>query len=71
VYAYTKLNAALRRETSVSLDHAVLHFDSTAHCIHNTAELNDASVTRALDHTSVVNGDGGVNQIATESPKPR
>jgi hypothetical protein len=35
------------------------------------AELNETSVARALHYPPVVNGDGGINQIATERPQPR
>ena len=69
--ANAKLDAALRRKAGVSLDHAVLHFDGTADCVNDAAELNETSVARALHDTSVVDGDSRVNQIATERPQPR
>jgi class 3 adenylate cyclase len=37
--ADSKLNAALGRQASVALDHAVLHLDGAAHRIYNASEL--------------------------------
>ena len=71
VDANAKLNAALGRKASVPLDHAILHFDGTADCVNDAAELNETSVARALDDTSVMNGDSRINQIATERSQPR
>ena len=70
MYADPKLNPALRWKASVSLDHAVLHFDGASDSIHNTAKLDNSSVASALNHTPVMHGDGRVNQIATERPQP-
>jgi hypothetical protein len=64
-------NAALWRKASVSLNHAVLHFDGAAHCIHHTAKLDDAAVAGAINYAPVMHGDGRVNQITTERAQPR
>ena len=69
--ADAKLDATLRRKAGVAFDHAVLHFDGAAHRVDYAAELDDASVTRALHDASVMHGDGRVDQIATEGPQPR
>jgi hypothetical protein len=39
-----------------------------AHGIYHAAELDDASIAGALDHATVVYGDGGIDQIAAERP---
>ena len=41
VNADAKLDASLRRQARVALDHAVLHFDRAAHRVDHAAELDD------------------------------
>ena len=69
--ADAKLDALVRREAGVALDHAVLHFDCAADRIDHAAELDDASVAGALDDPAVVDGDCGIDQIAAQRPQPR
>ena len=45
---------------------AVLDFDGAAHRVDHAAELDDAAVAGALDDASVMDGDGGIDQIAAE-----
>jgi len=71
VDAYAKVYSSLGRQSGVAFNHAVLHFDSTAYGIDHAPKLDNNSVTSALHHTSVMDGDCRVNQIAAESPKPR
>jgi hypothetical protein len=71
VDANAKLNAPLRREASVSLDHSVLNFDGAAHGVNYAAKLNDASVASALNYTPMMHGYCRVNQVATERAQPR
>ena len=66
-----ELDAALRRHAGVALDHAVLHLDRAAHGVDHAAELDDAAVAGALDDPAVMDGDGGIDQIAAERPQPR
>jgi hypothetical protein len=40
-----ELDAALGRTAGVALDHAVLHFDGTAHSVHDASELYEDAVT--------------------------
>ena len=40
--ADAKLDAPLRRQAGVALDHAVLHFDGAAHRVDHAAELDEA-----------------------------
>ena len=69
--ADAKLDATLRRNAGVALDHAVLHLDGAAHGVDHAAELNEAPVAGALHHPPVMHGDGGVDQIAPERPQSR
>src|SRR5271170_2845537 len=69
--ADAELDAALWGKTGVALHHAVLDFDCTADCVNDAAELNETSVTSALHDAPVMNGDGRINQIATERPQAR
>jgi hypothetical protein len=61
-----KLDAALGRQASVALDHAVLHLDGAADGINNAAKLNEDAVARPLDDAAVMQSDGRVDQIAAE-----
>ena len=47
--ADAKLDAALRRQASIALDHAGLHLNPAAHRIDYAAELDDDAVPGALD----------------------
>ena len=69
--ANAELNAALGRQASVPLDHAVLHLDRAAHRIDHAAELNEAAIAGALDEAPAMRGDRGINQIAAQPPQPR
>ena len=69
--ADAELDAALRRQAGIALDHAVLHLDRAAHGVDHAAELDDAAVAGALDDAAMVHGDGGIDQIAAQRPEPR
>ena len=69
--ADAKFDAALGRKAGIALDHAVLHLDGAAHGVDDAAKLDDGSIAGALDHASVMHGDGRIDQIAAERPKPR
>ena len=71
MYADAKHDPALRRQTLVALNHAVLHFNGAAHRIHRAPKLHNGSVAGALDDAAVVHRNYGINQIAAKSPKPR
>jgi hypothetical protein len=43
-----ELDAALGRQTSVALDHAVLHLDGATNGIDDASELNEDAISRAL-----------------------
>jgi hypothetical protein len=69
--ADTEFNAALRRQASVALNHAVLHLDGAAHGVNDAAELDQDAVAGALHHTAVMHGDGRIDQIAAQPSEPR
>jgi hypothetical protein len=58
VDADAELDAALRGQASVALDHAVLQLDGAAHGVHDASELCEDPVTRPLDDATVMDGDG-------------
>jgi hypothetical protein len=55
-----------RSSLDAALDYAVLHFDAR---IDHAAELDDASVTPALDDAAVMRGDRGVDQVTARRPR--
>ena len=69
--ADAKFDSPILGHSGVALDEAVLHFDRAAHRIDHAAELDDRAVAGALDDAAVMGGDGGVDEIAAEAPKPR
>ena len=66
-----KFDALVRRDPSVALDHRPLDFDGAAHRVDDAAELDDAAVAGALDDAPVMHGDGGIDQVAAQTPEPR
>jgi hypothetical protein len=48
-----------------------LNLDCAAHSVDDTAELDNAAIAGPLDDTTVVGGDGGVDEIAAQAPKSR
>ena len=64
------LDALVRRDPSVALDHRPLDFNGQVHCVDHAAKLDNASVPRALNDPAMMHGDGRVDQIAAQRPKP-
>ena len=62
--ADAKHDAAVLGHAGVALDHGVLNFDRAAHRVDDAAELDDRAVAGALDDTSVMHGDRGIDRIA-------
>ena len=69
--ADAKLDATLRRQAGIALDHAALHFDRAAHGVDHAAKLDEAAVAGALNDAAVMDGDGRIDQVAAERPEPR
>ena len=66
--ADAELDATLGRKPRNALDHAVLHLNGAADGIDHASELDENPISRAVDDTSVMQGDGGIDQIAAERP---
>jgi len=66
--ADAELDATLGRKPRIALDHAVLHLNGAADGIDHASELDENPISRAVDDTSVMQGDGGIDQIAAERP---
>ena len=66
-----KFDALVGRDPSVALDHRPLDFNGAVHCVDDTPELDDRTVTGALDDASAMGGDSRVDQIAAQRPEPR
>ena len=69
--AHPKDDAAILGHAGVALDHSVLNFDSAAHGVDDTAELDDRAVAGAFDDAPVMHGDSRIDQVAAERPQPR
>src|SRR5271165_4121338 len=66
--ADAEVDALVRRDPCVALDHRSLDFNAAVHCVDDTPELDNCAIAGALDDPAVVYGDGGVNEIAAQSP---
>ena len=66
-----KLDAPVRRDPSVAFDHRSLDFNGEVYCVDDTPELDNGSIAGALDDPTVVDGDGRIDQVASERPQPR
>src|ERR1700722_15792792 len=61
-----ELNAALRRQAGVALQESMLQPDRAAYCVDHAAKFDDEAVARALDHTSAMDGDRRLDQVAPQ-----
>ena len=66
-----EFDAALGLQASVALDHAVLHLYGATHGVDHAAELDKNAVSGPLDDAPVVRVDGGIDQVAAQTPQPR
>ena len=71
VDADTEFDAALRRQPSVALDHAILDFNRAAHGVDHRAKLDNCPIAGALDDAAAMHGNDWVDEIAAQRPKPR
>jgi hypothetical protein len=46
--------------------HAVRHVDGAAHGVHHAAEFDNTPVAGALHHTTMMHGNGRIDQIAAQ-----
>ena len=71
VDANAELDAPVRRDLSVALDHRRLDFKGAADGVYHAAEFDDAAVAGALDDAAMMHGDCGINQIAAQRAQSR
>jgi hypothetical protein len=69
--ANAKLDALVRRDARIALDHGALRFDCAAYGVDHAAEFDDAAVAGTFDHSAVMDGDCGIDEIAAKRPEPR
>jgi hypothetical protein len=71
MYADPEVDAPLRREASIALQHAVLHLDGATRSVDYAAKLDKGSVAGTLNYAPVMHRDSRIDQIAPERAKPR
>ena len=64
-----ELDATLRRQSGVALDHAVLYLDRATHRVDRAAEFDQRAIAGALDDAPVMHGDRRVDEIASQRSK--
>ncbi len=69
VDADAKFNAAVSLDARVTLDHCVLNLYCATHGIDNAAKFDQRPVAGTLHNPAVMHGDGGIDQVAAQSPK--
>ena len=69
--ADTKLDAPLRRQAGIALNHARLHRDGAAHRVHNAAEFQEQAVASRFDYAAVMHRYERIDQVATQRAQPR
>src|ERR1700691_1524085 len=69
--ADAELDAAIFRQAGVALDHAILHLDRAANRADDAARLDENTVPRALEGAPMMHGNGWIDQITPQAPKPR
>jgi hypothetical protein len=69
--AEAKLDALIRREAGVAIDHRALNFDCASCGVDHAAELDDGPIARAIDEPSVVERDRRVDEVAAQGAEPR
>src|SRR5262249_58220556 len=69
--ANAKLDSLLRRKTSITIRHTVLHLDGRTHGIDYASKLDDCSVACALDDAAMMQRDGWVDEVAAQRPQAR
>jgi len=59
------------RQTDIALNHAILHFDGAANRVNDAAELDENAIACTFDHTAMVNGDGGIDEVGAKATETR
>ncbi len=71
MHADAELNSAVRRQAGVPLEEAVLHLDCASHGVDYAAKLDEVTVAGALEDAPMMRGNGWIDQITPQAPKPR
>ncbi len=66
-----EVDSPVLRHAGVALDEAVLNLDRAADRVDDAAKLDDRAVAGAFDDPAVVGGDGGVDEVAAQTPQTR
>ena len=66
--ANAKIDAAIRQNARIALDHRVLNLDRAPYGIDNAAKFHECAIACALENAPVMYCDGGINEIASENP---
>ena len=66
-----KFDALVGRDPSVALDHRPLDFNGAIYGIDDTPELDNCAIAGALNDPAVMDGDGRIDQVASERPQTR
>jgi hypothetical protein len=69
--ADAELDAAFRRKAGIALDHSILYFDGAAHGIDDAAEFNESAVASTLECPPIMDGDGGIDEVAAQRSQSR
>ena len=60
-------HGARARKPGIARDHAVLQLHCAAHGVRDASELDEDAVSGPVDDATVMHGNGGIDQIASES----
>ncbi len=71
VDADTNVDALVGRHARVAFGEAALHLQRAPDSFDHAAKLDHRAVAGALDEPTVVDGDGGVDEVAAQGPQAR
>ena len=66
VHSHAKFDALILRRTDISFSDATLQLGGARHCVHDTGELYQHSVTGQFDDSSLMLADFGINEIGPQ-----
>src|SRR5579872_1578994 len=69
--ANTKVDAQVAGCADVTLDHRLLDRNRASHRLNDASELDENSIAGALEHMSVLAGDGGIDEFRAQCPQSR
>jgi hypothetical protein len=69
MYADPEVDAPLRRQARIALQHAVLHLDGATHSVDYAAKLDEGSVAGTLDYAPVMHRDSSDRSDRSGAPE--